>query len=66
MIRAAAKNFEDVAVVTSPEDYAPVLAALKSGDGALAKDLLLGLARKAFVYTARYDARIAGFLERVP
>ena len=35
MIRAAAKNFQDVAVVTSPEDYMPVLACLKNGDGIL-------------------------------
>src|SRR5262249_29882416 len=64
MIRAAAKNFEDVAVVTSPEDYAPVLAALKRGDGALSRDALPALARKAFVNTARYDGRIAEYLSK--
>src|SRR6185436_11158322 len=35
MIRAAAKNFQDVAVLTSPEDYVPVLDALKNGSGVL-------------------------------
>src|SRR4029453_14094063 len=33
MIRAAAKNFQDVAVLTSPEDYTPVLHALQTGKG---------------------------------
>src|SRR4029079_3232191 len=45
MIRAAAKNFQDVAVVTSSEDYKPVLDALKSGGGILDRELLFNLAR---------------------
>jgi phosphoribosylaminoimidazolecarboxamide formyltransferase/IMP cyclohydrolase len=62
MIRAAAKNFQDVAVVTSPEDYGAVLVALKSGNGMLPGDLLYSLCRKAFLCTARYDAQIAQHL----
>ena len=65
MIRAAAKNFEDVAVVTSPGDYSAVLSGLKQGQGVLSRDELLALARKAFIYTARYDARIAEYLSKV-
>ena len=64
MIRAAAKNHEDVAVVTSPEDYAAVLQGLKAGNGALTREELFALARKAFIYTARYDGNIAQYLSQ--
>ena len=65
MIRAAAKNFHDVAVVTSPADYKMVSEALIKGDGILSRDALFDLARKAFLKTARYDAQIAQYLSRV-
>ena len=65
MIRAAAKNFQDVAVVTSPEDYSGVLTALKEGSGVLDREMLFQLARKAFVTTARYDAQIAQHLSGI-
>jgi len=65
MIRAAAKNFQDVAVLTSPEDYRPVLEALQSGNGVLDRTLLFNLSRKAFLCTARYDAQVAQHLSTV-
>jgi phosphoribosylaminoimidazolecarboxamide formyltransferase / IMP cyclohydrolase len=65
MIRAAAKNFQDVAVVTSAEDYVPVLNALKSGGGTLDREFLFNLARKAFLCTARYDGQIAQHLSAI-
>ena len=65
MIRAAAKNFQDVAVVTSPDDYSAVLDALKSGGGILTRDMLFNLARKAFLCTARYDGQIGQHLSQV-
>lgn len=65
MIRAAAKNFQDVAVVTSPEDYGRVLEALRAGNGILDRETLFDLARKAFVCTARYDGQIAQYLSKV-
>jgi phosphoribosylaminoimidazolecarboxamide formyltransferase / IMP cyclohydrolase len=65
MIRAAAKNFQDVAVVTSPADYSSVLAELTSGAGVLSRDTLFGLARKAFLVTARYDSQIAQHLSKL-
>jgi phosphoribosylaminoimidazolecarboxamide formyltransferase/IMP cyclohydrolase len=65
MLRAAAKNFQDVAVVTSPDDYAAVLKALKRGNGVLDREFLFALARKTFVCTARYDAQIGQYLSRV-
>jgi phosphoribosylaminoimidazolecarboxamide formyltransferase / IMP cyclohydrolase len=62
MIRAAAKNFQDVAVLTSPEDYSAVLQALRSGSGVLDREMLFSLSRKAFLCTARYDAQVAQHL----
>jgi phosphoribosylaminoimidazolecarboxamide formyltransferase/IMP cyclohydrolase len=65
MIRAAAKNFQDVAVLTSPGDYDGVLQALRSGNGVLDRETLFGLSRKAFLCTARYDAQVAQHLSTV-
>jgi phosphoribosylaminoimidazolecarboxamide formyltransferase / IMP cyclohydrolase len=64
LLRAAAKNFQDVAVVTSPGDYGTVAAALRSSTGILSREMLFDLAQKAFVCTARYDAQIAQYLSR--
>jgi phosphoribosylaminoimidazolecarboxamide formyltransferase/IMP cyclohydrolase len=64
MIRSAAKNFESVAVVTDPADYAAVAEEIRSrGEVGLTKRL--ELARKAFATTARYDGRITTELERL-
>ena len=65
MIRAAAKNFQDVAVVTSPDDYKMVADGLLEGKGILSRDALFNLARKAFLRTARYDAQIAQYLSGI-
>ncbi|MFH2129706.1 MAG: bifunctional phosphoribosylaminoimidazolecarboxamide formyltransferase/IMP cyclohydrolase [bacterium] len=65
MIRAAAKNFEYVGVVTDPADYAVVLNQIKS-DGGLSRELRGQLAVKVFQHTARYDAAVDTFLaERI-
>ncbi len=64
MVRSAAKNFESVAVVTDPADY-PALAKEFSERGDWSLATRLGLARKAFAATARYDGRIATELERL-
>ncbi len=64
MVRSAAKNFESVAVVTDPADYAAVAAEItERGEVTLATRL--ELARKAFALTARYDGKIATELERL-
>jgi len=65
LIRAAAKNFPDVAVVTDPADYPALLQELSDGQGRLAAGTRLHLARKAFALTARYDQHIARYLDRV-
>lgn len=64
LIRAAAKNYQDVAVVTSPDDYAAILEELHERSGELCEPTLWRLAQKAFTVTAAYDraisARLAG------
>jgi phosphoribosylaminoimidazolecarboxamide formyltransferase/IMP cyclohydrolase len=64
MIRAAAKNFPAVAVLVDPADYPRLLEELRAGRGSVPLATRLALARKAFAHTARYDARIAAYLER--
>ena len=65
MIRAAAKNYQDVAVVTAVEDYAPLLEELRANGGSLGPKTHWDLARKAFTLTARYDAAIPARLARI-
>ncbi len=63
MIRAAAKNHQDVAVVVSPSDYDAIVAELRGGG--LSEDTRWRLARKAFRTTADYDAAISARLAQV-
>ena len=65
MIRAAAKNWQDVAVVVSPEDYAGLLEEMRANQGALAEATHWRLARKAFATTAAYDRAITNRLALV-
>jgi len=65
MIRSAAKNFEDVAVVTSPADYDSLAQEMASSGGGLSSATRWRLAQKAFATTAAYDSAIASTLERV-
>jgi len=62
MIRSAAKNWRDVAVVVANEHYQPITNEMKQGDGALSRTTRLKLARQAFNHTASYDMRISGHL----
>ena len=62
MVRAAAKNFDGVAVVVDPADYSRVLAALEQGRGVVPEPLRRELALKAFRQTASYDAAISEWL----
>ena len=65
LIRAAAKNYQDVAVVTSPEDYPAILQELHQCKGQLSEPTLWRLAQKAFAVTAAYDRAISARLARV-
>jgi len=64
MIRSAAKNFHDVAVVTSPADYDAIAQEMASHGGELSSATKWRLAQKAFATTAAYDSAIASTLER--
>jgi phosphoribosylaminoimidazolecarboxamide formyltransferase/IMP cyclohydrolase len=65
MIRSAAKNFQDVAVVTSPTDYDAIAGEMARSAGSLSSETKWRLAQKAFATTAAYDSAIASTLERV-
>jgi phosphoribosylaminoimidazolecarboxamide formyltransferase / IMP cyclohydrolase len=65
MIRSAAKNFQDVAIVTSPNDYDAITDELSRSNGALSRETKWRLAQKAFATTAAYDSAIASTLERI-
>ena len=62
MVRSAAKNYEHVAVVTDPADYAGLLKEMKSAGGALGAETRFRLACKAFSHTAAYDGAISNYL----
>ena len=60
MLRAAAKNWQDVGVVIDPSDYPQVLAELDAGG--LTRKTKFALARKVFAHTAAYDGTITNYL----
>ena len=66
MIRSAAKNFRDVAVVTSPADYDAIAEELARSSASLSLATKWRLAQKAFALTAAYDSAIASTLELIP
>lgn len=63
MIRAAAKNFKYVAVVTDPGDYSRIIDELNEHDGVISISTKKELMRKAFNYTADYDSMIADTMD---
>jgi phosphoribosylaminoimidazolecarboxamide formyltransferase / IMP cyclohydrolase len=66
MIRAAAKNYQDVAVVTRTSDYPALLSELRASGGHLAPETHWELARTAFQLTAAYDSAITLKLNTIP
>jgi phosphoribosylaminoimidazolecarboxamide formyltransferase / IMP cyclohydrolase len=66
MIRAAAKNWQYVAVVVSSEDYPAIMEELRETGGRLSRDTRWSLARKAFSLTAAYDRAISARLAEIP
>jgi phosphoribosylaminoimidazolecarboxamide formyltransferase/IMP cyclohydrolase len=63
LIRAAAKNFSRVTVLTDPDDYAPVVKELKTS-GAVSAETRRSLSNKGFAHTADYDAAISEYLNK--
>ncbi len=62
LVRAAAKNYADVAVVVDPADYESIGAELDANEGALSAATRWRLARKAFARVSAYDAAISNYL----
>src|SRR5262249_27557233 len=61
MVRAAAKNYQDVGVVVDPEDYDSILTELRQNSGLLSPAAHFHLFCKAFEHTARYDGAISNY-----
>ncbi len=66
MIRAAAKNWQDVAVVVSPADYERILQELSKSEAGLSKETCWNLALKAWATTAAYDQAVSARLSGSP
>jgi len=65
MVRAAAKNHNDVAIVVNPSDYDTVIAEMKADNNTLTNATRFDLAVKAFEHTAHYDGMIANYLGKI-
>ena len=63
MLRSAAKNYQDVAVVVDPADYSKVLSEMKE-NGEVSKETKFNLCYKVFEHTASYDAMIFNYLRK--
>ncbi|MCO6428764.1 bifunctional phosphoribosylaminoimidazolecarboxamide formyltransferase/IMP cyclohydrolase [Nitrosomonas communis] len=65
LIRAAAKNYQHVTVITDPDDYPVLLAEMESSNGATGLTRRFQFAQKAFSHTARYDSAISNYLTAI-
>ena len=63
MVRASAKNFRDVVIITNPERYGALMEMLKK-DGDIDQKTRKSLAMEAFKHTSEYDAMITGYLQK--
>ena len=62
MVRAAAKNWEGVAIVVDGSDYMALMDEMQANGGVLSRKTRFALAKKAFTHTAAYDAAIGNYL----
>ncbi|UCH48348.1 MAG: bifunctional phosphoribosylaminoimidazolecarboxamide formyltransferase/IMP cyclohydrolase [Betaproteobacteria bacterium] len=62
MVRAAAKNWQHVAVITDPSSYPALMQEIESSGGAISQETRFQLARAAFSHTAAYDSAISNYL----
>jgi phosphoribosylaminoimidazolecarboxamide formyltransferase/IMP cyclohydrolase len=62
MLRAAAKNYQDVAVVVDPGDYGAILDEMQASGGQLSLETRFRLAKKVFQLTHEYDGAISRYL----
>jgi phosphoribosylaminoimidazolecarboxamide formyltransferase/IMP cyclohydrolase len=63
MLRSAAKNHKDVAVISNPNRYTQIIEELKKNNCALSEDLMRGLAIEVFGLTSHYDSAIHSYLK---
>lgn len=61
MLRSAAKNYQDVAVICDPQDYENIIKELKENNGELPLPIKEKLAGKVFTHTAGYDSIISNY-----
>ncbi|MBN2467152.1 MAG: hypothetical protein JXD19_03280 [Deltaproteobacteria bacterium] len=66
MLRSAAKNYHDVAVVTDFGDYEEIVREMTRSDGSLSLETRFRLAKKVFRQTSHYDNAIVEYLETIP
>lgn len=66
MLRAAAKNYRDVAIVVDPGDYGAIIDEIKASGGQLSLETRFRLAKKVFRLTHEYDGAITRYLESIP
>jgi phosphoribosylaminoimidazolecarboxamide formyltransferase/IMP cyclohydrolase len=66
MLRAAAKNYRDVAVVVDPGDYGPIIEEMAASGGQVSLETRFRLAKKVFRLTHEYDGAITRYLESIP
>src|SRR5262249_26363201 len=64
MVRSAAKNYHDVAVLTSPEQYPSILEEMRTDNGSLSLETRWRLAGAAFARTAAYDRAISAYFAK--
>jgi len=64
LIRAAAKNFKDVVIVASKDDYEPLTKILSEQNGATTIEQRRNFAAKAFNITSHYDSKIFGYFNQ--
>ena len=65
MVRAAAKNYKDVTIITSPKQYSELIDELRKNKGATSLKFREELSRSAFAETASYDSIIANYLNQI-
>ncbi len=63
LLRAAAKNYPFVTVITDPKDYLTVISEMRASDGSVSYETNFRLARKVFRLTHEYDGAITRYLE---
>ena len=61
MVRSAAKNYERVCVIVDPDEYPKLLAEMDENQGGVSAAFRFAMMRRAFAYTASYDAAIANY-----